>query len=225
MLSERSASRIRVEIRSISAAEFALLCFLYSVAKLHKQITYRRNVSMTHFTEIRTARLLLRQWRDSDLLPFAAMSADADVMRYYPAMWTKEESNAFALRVMRLIDQRGWGFWAVEERASGRFIGFVGLHTPSDDLPFAPCVEVGWRLTKSSWRLGYATEAARTAIAFGFERLRLAELVAFTFTGNLRSRAVMERLGMQFSSEFDHPHVPHESELRRHVLYRLLSSA
>lgn len=151
------------------------------------------------------------------------MNADADVMRYYPAPWSREQSDAFAQRVMRLIDEREWGFWAVEERASGRFIGFVGLHVPSDKLPFSPCVEVGWRLAKSYWGLGYATEAAQSAIAFGFQQLHLAELVAFTAITNLKSRAVMERLGMQFDSEFDHPQVPVESVLRRHVLYRLRS--
>lgn len=176
---------------------------------------------MPPLAEILTSRLRLRQWRESDLIPFAAMSADANVMRYFPATLTKEESTDFVLRVMQLIDERGWGLWAAEERASGEFIGFVGLHTPPNDLPFVPCVEVSWRLRKSSWGLGYATEAARTAIAFGFERLRLAELVAFTSVGNLRSRAVMERLGMQFSNEFDHPHVSGESGLRRHALYRL----
>ena len=96
------------------------------------------------------------------------MSSDADVMRYYPAPWSREQSDAFAQRVLRLIDELGWGFWAVEERVSGRFIGFVGLHVPSDKLPFSPCVEVGWRLAKSYWGLGYATEAAQSAIAFGF---------------------------------------------------------
>ena len=110
-----------------------------------------------------------------------------------------------------------------ETSASGRFIGFVGRHVPSDELPFSPCVEVGWRLTKPYWGLGYATEAAQSAISFGFQQLRLAELVAFTAVANLKSRAVMERLGMQFDSEFDHPQVPVESRLRRHVLYRLRS--
>lgn len=126
---------------------------------------------------------------------------------------------------MRLIDERGWGFWPVEERASGRFIGFVGLHVPSDELPFSPCVEIGWRLAKSYWGLGYATEAARAVITFGFEQLHVGELVAFTAIANLKSRAVMERLGMQFSAEFDHPQVAMESGLRRHVLYRLRSPA
>jgi len=178
---------------------------------------------MTYPTELNTPRLRLRQWQPSDLEPFATMNSDTDVMRYYPAPWSREQSDAFAKRVMRLIDERGWGFWAVEERASGRFIGFVGLHIPSNDLPFSPCVEVGWRLAKSYWGLGYATEAAQSAISFGFQQLRPAELVAFTAIINLKSRAVMERLGMQFSAEFDHSQVPVESGLRRHVLYRLRS--
>ncbi|MCW5797006.1 MAG: GNAT family N-acetyltransferase [Nitrospira sp.] len=175
-------------------------------------------------TDFLTPRLTLRQWRASDLEPFAAMNADADVMRYYPAMWTREQSDGFAERVRQLIEERGWGFWAVEERPSGQFIGFVGLHTPSNELPFAPCVEVGWRLAKRYWGLGYATEAAQSAIAFGFQHLHLGELVAFTAIDNLKSRAVMERLGMRLACEFDHPQVPAESELRRHVLYRLSQS-
>jgi RimJ/RimL family protein N-acetyltransferase len=151
------------------------------------------------------------------------MNADADVMRYYPAPWSREQSDAFASTGHAADRRTWWGFWAVEERASGRFIGFVGLHVPSDKLPFSPCVEVGWRLAKSYWGLGYATEAAQSAIAFGFQQLHLAEVVAFTAITNLKSRAVMERLGMQFDSEFDHPQVPVESVLRRHALYRLRS--
>ncbi len=178
---------------------------------------------MRYPTKLLTPRLRLRQWQPSDLEPFALMSSDADVMRYYPAPWSREQSDAFAQRVKRLIDERGWGFWAVEERASGRFIGFVGLHAPSNDFPFSPCVEVGWRLAKPYWGLGYATEAAQSAISFGFQQLHLKELVAFTAITNLKSRAVMERLGMQFDSEFDHPQVSVESVLRRHVLYRLRS--
>ena len=178
---------------------------------------------MLSSNELPTPRLLLRQWQPSDLEPFALMSSDADVMRYYPAPWSREQSDVFAQRVMRLIDERGWGFWAIEERASRQFIGFVGLHIPSHELPFSPCVEVGWRLAKPYWGLGYATEAAQSAISFGFQQLRLPEVVAFTAITNLKSRAVMERLGMQFDSEFDHPQVPVESRLRRHVLYRLRS--
>lgn len=168
-----------------------------------------------------TPRLRLRQWRPSDLAPFAAINADVDVMRYHPALWTRAQSDGFAERVTQLIDERGWGFWAVEERQSQQFTGFVGLHIPSASLPFSPCVEVGWRLAKSYWGLGYATEAAQSAITFGFAQLHLEEIVAFTAISNLKSRAVMERLGMRRDYEFDHPQVPVESKLRRHVLYRL----
>ena len=124
-----------------------------------------------------------------------------------------QESKATAAeRVTQLIEERGWGFWAVEERRSGQFIGFVGLHVPSALLPFSPCVEVGWRLTRSYWGLGYATEAAQSAIAFGFQHLQMEELVAFTAIANLKSRAVMERLGMRPDGEFDHP--PGASRIR-----------
>ncbi|HAP38702.1 MAG TPA: GNAT family N-acetyltransferase [Nitrospira sp.] len=176
---------------------------------------------MLSSTQLVTPRLILRQWRPSDLEPFAAMNADSEVMRYYPAPWPREQSDAFAQRVKQLVNERGWGFWAVEERTSGHFIGFVGLHTPSPELPFSPCVEVGWRLAKPYWGLGYATEAAQSAIAFGFQQLHLIELVSFTAVANQKSRAVMERLGMRLDSEFDHPQVAVESGLRRHVLYRL----
>lgn len=171
--------------------------------------------------ELNTPRLTLRQWRPSDLAPFAAMNSDAEVMHYYPSVWTREQSDVFAERVRRLIDERGWGFWAVEEQTSGQFMGFVGLHTPSHELPFSPCVEVGWRLAKSYWGQGYATEAACAAIRFGFEQLHLKELIAFTSIHNLKSMAVMRRIGMRCDCEFDHPHVSVESGLRRHVLYRL----
>lgn len=176
---------------------------------------------MSNPIELHTPRLTLRQWRPSDLAPFAAMNSDADVMHYYPATWTTEQSDAFAERVRRLIDERGWGFWAVEERPSGQFMGFVGLHTPSKELPFSPCVEVGWRLAKAYWGQGYATEAASTAVRFAFEQLHLKELVAFTSIHNFKSTAVMRRIGMRYDCEFDHPHVSIESRLRRHVLYRL----
>lgn len=112
---------------------------------------------MLSSTDLITPRLRLRQWRPSDLEPFAAMNADPDVMCYYPALWTRSQSDGFAERVTQLIEERGWGFWAVEERLSERFTGFVGLHAPSASLPFSPCVEVGWRLAKSYWGWGYAT--------------------------------------------------------------------
>lgn len=171
--------------------------------------------------QLQTPRLLLRQWRPSDREPFAAMNADARVMAYYPAVLTRAESDVLADRIETRITEAGWGFWATEDQRSGEFLGFVGLNVPSADLPFSPCVEIGWRLAHAHWGKGYATEAARAALTFGFERLDLLEIVAFATLGNLRSQAVMQRLGMRPSGGFDHPQIPVDSSLQAHCLYRL----
>ncbi len=172
-----------------------------------------------------TARLQLRQWRPEDLAPFAELNGDPRVMAYFPSVLSRAESDAMAHRCTRLIAERGWGFWAVELRATGQFIGFVGLHVPSSDLPFSPCVEIGWRLAAGFWGRGYATEAARESLSVGFVELGLSEIVSFTTVTNYRSRALMERLGMQLAaSTFAHPHVPSASGLREHCLYRLPSA-
>ena len=169
-----------------------------------------------------TPRLRLRQWRDDDLTPFAALNADPEVMGHFPAPLQRHESDALARRCQALIAERGWGFWAAELKESGAFIGFVGLHTPLAELPFAPCVEVGWRLARTYWGRGLATEAACAALRVGFETLGLREIVSFTTLGNLRSRAVMERIGMTNShADFEHPAVPEGHPLRLHCLYRI----
>lgn len=142
-------------------------------------------------------------------------------MAYFPARLARAESDAIAARCEALIRERGWGFWAAELKASRAFIGFVGLNSPAADLPFSPCVEVGWRLAFSHWGKGLASEAARGALRVGFESLGLNEIVSFTAVGNFRSRAVMERLGMFESGTFEHPHLPEGSSLRLHCLYRL----
>lgn len=175
--------------------------------------------------ELETERLRLRQWRSEDRDPFAAMNADPEVMRYFPSVLAREDSDAVADRCQALIALRGWGFWALERRSDNRFIGFVGLHEPDAALPFAPCVEIGWRLAPGAWGQGYATEAANEALAFGFNELALDEIVSFTTLANVRSRAVMARLGMVCSPEtFEHPALPPESSLRTHCLYRLPSA-
>lgn len=168
-----------------------------------------------------TDRLWLRPWRADDRAPFAALNADPRVMAHFPALLTRAESDAVADRCAAAIDERGWGLWAVERKDVGAFVGFVGLHTPHPDLPFAPCVEIGWRLAHDHWGQGFATEAARRALEVGFGTLGLDEIVAYTAVGNERSRAVMARLGMTASGTFDHPLVPTASPVRRHVLYRL----
>ena len=176
---------------------------------------------MAERIEPETERLVLRQWKIADRESFAALNADLRVMAYFPAPLTRPESDAMAGRCQKLIDERGWGFWAVELKTTCEFIGFVGLHIPSAELPFSPCVEIGWRLAYDHWGKGYATEAAKEALHIGFDRLGLNEIVAFTSVGNIRSSGVMERLGMQESGTFEHPQVPKDSTLRQHCLYRL----
>ena len=169
-----------------------------------------------------TARLTLRQWRDDDLEPFACLNADPEVMRFFPAPLSREQSDAFASRARAFIDQRAWGLWAVEVVDSSRFIGFIGLAEPRFDAHFTPAVEVGWRLARDAWGMGYATEGADAAVTHGFTDLGLEEIVSFTAVINERSRRVMERIGMSHdpAEDFDHPSVP-PGPLRRHVLYRL----
>jgi RimJ/RimL family protein N-acetyltransferase len=176
---------------------------------------------MTAPVEFDTARLRLRQWCTADREPFAALNADPKVMEFFPALLTRAESDALADRCQAYIDERGWSFWAIETKTTSEFVGFAGLHTPAD-LPFTPCVEVGWRLAAKHWGKGFATEAARGALRVGFERLGLLEIVSFAAVGNVRSRAVMERLGMIDTKEtFEHPKVPLGHVLRKHCLYRL----
>lgn len=174
-------------------------------------------------TELTTPRLRLRQWRASDLEAFAALSADPEVMRFMPGCLTRSESDAQIQRYQTEIEQRGYGFWATELRASAELIGFVGLHRASFEAHFTPCVEIGWRLGRTSWGKGFATEAARECLRFGFETVGLAEVVSFTVPLNRRSRAVMERLGMRHAErdDFEHPLLPAAHPLRPHVLYRL----
>jgi len=173
--------------------------------------------------ELRTDRLLLRSWRDSDRAPFADMNADPAVMEHLPSPLTREESDALAERIARSFADHRLGLWALEVPGVAPFIGFTGLSIPAFDAPFMPCVEVGWRLARAHWGAGYASEAARAAITDGFDRLALAEIVSFTVLANERSRRVMERLGMHRSAEddFDHPRLPAGHRLAPHVLYRL----
>lgn len=172
---------------------------------------------------IETPRLILRQWKDNDFAPFAAMNADPQVMEFFPSVLTREKSDEMATRCRDLIAERGWGIWAVELRETGEFIGFVGLHTPGYDLPFTPCVEIGWRLRADSWGQGYCSEAARAALDAGFTQLGLSEIVAFTALPNLRSQAVMKKMGMVSNphENFSHPAVEKGSWLEEHCLSRL----
>lgn len=170
-----------------------------------------------------TPRLRLRPWRDEDLVPFAAINADPEVMEYFPSVLTREQSNAVAAKIRQEMEERGHGLWAVEEPGVVEFAGFVGLSVPRFDAPFMPCIEIGWRLARPCWGRGLATEAARAALAFGFDELGLLEIVSFTASANRASRRVMEKLGMvrDPADDFDHPFLAEGHWLRRHLLYRL----
>ncbi len=172
---------------------------------------------------IETPRLRLRPWRQADLEPFAALNADPDVMQHFPKPLDRAESDAMAERVQLHFRRHGFGLWAVEVKGGAPFIGMVGLAVPPWTAPFTPCVEIGWRLAAAHWHRGYASEAAAAAIAHGFGVLGLDEIVSFTVPANLRSRAVMARLGMQHApdEDFDHPRLAAGDPLRRHVLYRI----
>jgi RimJ/RimL family protein N-acetyltransferase len=172
--------------------------------------------------ELQTARALLRKWSDDDRDPFAELNADPEVMEHFPKVLSRAESDAFVDRIMAGMTERSWGLWAVEIIETGTFAGFVGLNPVTFDAPFTPAVEIGWRLGRSYWGQGIATEAARAVLSFAFGTLGLEEVVSFTSTTNVRSQRVMQKLGMHHdpADDFDHPALPPGHHLRRHVLYR-----
>jgi RimJ/RimL family protein N-acetyltransferase len=168
-----------------------------------------------------TPRLKLRTWDEEDLLPFANLNADRMVMEYFPSTLRFEETQASFHRICAGFQKNGFGLWAAEEKASGQFMGFIGLSIPSFSASFTPCVEIGWRLARPFWDRGFATEGALEALKLGFERHGLAEIVSFTAKTNLRSARVMQKIGMSFAGEFEHPKVEASSSLCRHVLYKM----
>lgn len=173
-------------------------------------------------TELKTERLILRRWKQPDYAPFAEMSADPAVMRYFPSVLSREESDQLASKIDSLMEQKGWGFWAVELKETAEFIGTIGLHYQDKDIPEAPFVEVGWRLSSDHWGAGYATEAALASLKFAFEVLRLPKVYAFTALQNTPSRKVMEKIGMtDTNTRFFHPSVPEGHPLQRHCLYKI----
>ncbi|MFY9657096.1 MAG: GNAT family N-acetyltransferase [Methylocystis sp.] len=224
--------RVRTDNSAAEAFYFSLgFCRIEDATASH-ELTFacslsansdRREVSSMAPTILATPRLRLRAWRDEDLAPFAALNADPRVMEFFPRLLNHEESDAFARRAGAELSERGFGLWAVEAPGEATFIGYVGLAEPYFGAAFTPAIEIGWRLAFDHWGQGYATEAARAVLAYGFERLALTEIVSYTSHHNRRSRAVMERLGMRHSTsdDFDHPGLPNGHPLQRHVLYRL----
>jgi RimJ/RimL family protein N-acetyltransferase len=171
---------------------------------------------------IETERLILRRWRPEDFPVFAAMNADARVCEFFTGTLSEEQSKAFADRIEQHFSTYGFGLWAAEVKDGAACIGYVGLSIPRFDAHFTPCVEIGWRLAHEHWGKGYATEGAKAALRHGFDVVKLPQIVSFTVPDNIRSRAVMEKLGMTRdpADDFDHPNIAEHHPLRRHVLYR-----
>jgi RimJ/RimL family protein N-acetyltransferase len=178
---------------------------------------------MSALVTLSSGRICLRRWRDEDREAFAAMNSDPRVMEFFRSSLSRVESDAMVDRIQKHFNEHDFGLWAIEVPDVASFIGFAGLDVARFSAPFTPCVEVGWRLAFEHWGRGYATEAARLALGYGFGTLALAEVVSFTCATNYRSRAVMERLGMRRdpAEDFDYPSLPEGHPLRRHVLYRL----
>jgi RimJ/RimL family protein N-acetyltransferase len=178
------------------------------------------------FDTIRTKRLVMRRWRDTDRKPFAALNADAETMRYFPSTLDGAASDALVDVIESRFAHRGFGLWALETAATGEFIGFTGLNQPiPDGIPGAGGVEIGWRLARHSWHHGYATEAATAALDVAFNGVGLAEIWSFTAVLNEPSQAVMRRIGLTEFARFDHPRIPAGHPLRPHVMFHLTKPA
>ena len=168
---------------------------------------------------IQTPRLILRQCQDSDIAPFIQMCADKEVMRYFPKNLDATEATAFLERIRTDIEKRGWGAFAVELKTTGEFIGFIGLHVHPPELKIADAPEIGWRLLPQYWNQGYATEGAKAVLKYAFRTLRLEKVISFTACVNTPSERVMQNISLEKVGEFDHPLVPADHILCRHVLY------
>jgi RimJ/RimL family protein N-acetyltransferase len=173
------------------------------------------------FDEIRTDRLLMRRWRESDLAPFAALNSDRETMRFFPETLDRAASDAFVERIETRFEQQGYGLWALEMADVGTFIGYTGLNPLPDGVPGAGGMEVGWRLARHAWHHGFATEAANAAVAVAFDGARLPELWSMTAVLNEPSQAVMRRINMAEVARFDHPRLPAGHPLQPHVTYHL----
>lgn len=172
---------------------------------------------------IKTTRLLLRQWEESDLSLFAKINCDPEVMQFFPSLLTEKESNALAKKIIKELQEKTYGLWAVEIPNVTSFIGFLGLHYADFKAHFTPCVEIGWRLDRAYWGKGYATEGGKAVLNYAFKTLNLTKVVSFTSEKNHKSIAVMKRLGMHYYSKnnFEHPQIPKKHWLRPHVFYSI----
>ena len=169
---------------------------------------------------VETQRLVLRQWKPGDCEPFIELNQDRNVMEFFPSLKTREETIVQIEKISAHINRCGYGFFAVERKDNNQVIGFTGLTHPGFESYFTPCVEIGWRLSKANWNMGFATEAAKACLAYGFDSLLLKEIYSFTSIHNKRSARVMEKIGMIKQGEFDHPLIKEGDFLKKHVLYR-----
>ncbi len=210
---------------SVSYIESKSIVLMKIIDCIEERLTTKSLLSakMSIIPTFQTKRLILRNWRESDLLPFSTLNGTPEVMEYMPGILTKPESDALAFKIKNSLERLSFGLWAVEVKTDGNFIGFVGLSRPTFDAHFTPCIEIGWRISLEHWGKGYATEAALKATELGFEKFGLNEIVSFTAPNNQRSRRVMEKLGMLHNpiEDFNHPKLPNGHPLKPHVLYRL----
>ena len=170
---------------------------------------------------LQTERIGLRKFKPSDLDAFAAINCDQRVMEFFPDRLSRAECQDYMQRINRRIDQQGFGFWAAENLSDHQLMGFIGITEVAYQTDFTPAVEIGWRLGVDYWGQGLATEGARACLEFGFENEKLERIVSFTTPLNQRSWRVMQRLGMTRRGEFDHPLIPPDHVLRRHVWYAI----
>lgn len=168
-----------------------------------------------------TARLRFRDWIETDLIPFSRLNADKEVMRYFPKTLSAEESHHFYEGIIFEFNECGFGLYAVEEKESNEFIGFIGFHKATFEADFTPCIEIGWRLKKEAWGKGYATDGATACLQYGFTEMGFHDVYSFTAEINMPSQNVMRKIEMDFINHFDHPKLPDESPLKKHVLYHI----
>ncbi len=178
-------------------------------------------MTQPRFDTIKTERLLMRRWQDSDREPFAELNGDPDTLKFFPDTMTRAESDGFVDHIEARFEQQGFGLWALELTGTGQFIGYTGLNPLPADVPGGGGMEIGWRLARHAWHHGYATEAARSALAVAFDGVGLAEIWSMTAVLNEPSQAVMRRIGLHEVARFSHPRIPGGHPLQPHVMYHL----
>ena len=169
--------------------------------------------------DIKTPRLLLRRWRETDLGAFTKMNADPEVMRHFPEAYSEERTKQFYNIIQKEFSEYGYGLYAVEEKSNSSFIGFIGFHWARFAADFCPCIEIGWRLDKDYWNKGYATEGAKACLEYGFAHLGFDSVYSFTSNKNIPSQRVMQKIGMRLYQHFEHPEIAENHPLRPHVCY------